>query len=59
MKQNIIAMIKINEMVREIKDKQAIGVFDEELWYSLIDKVVVCKDKKLAFVFKKGMEINI
>lgn len=59
MKQNTIVIIKINDMVREMKDKQAISYFDEELWYSLIDKVVVCKDKKLKFVFKNGMEINI
>lgn len=58
-KQNTIAIIKINEMVREMNDKQAINAFDEELWYSLIDRVVVCENKKLNFVFKNGMEIKV
>jgi hypothetical protein len=44
---------KIKNMLHALKEQEhLITEFDEELWFALIEKVVVNKDKNLTFIFK-------
>lgn len=31
--------------------------FDEELWYAVVDKLMVCSSTELTFIFKDGTEL--
>ena len=33
--------------------------YDEELWYSTVDFVTVCKDMRIMFTFRDGSEVEV
>lgn len=33
--------------------------FDEELWYSTVDRVTVYEDKRMAFTFRDGTQVTV
>ena len=49
----------INEFLEKLKTQELITEFDSELWFDLVDKIIVNKDKKLKFVFQNGSEIEV
>ena len=53
-------MISIENFLNEISSKESlIDTFDEKLFTSVVDKIVVKSYPKAAIVFKNGQEISL
>lgn len=53
-------VISIENFLNEISSKESlIGTFDEKLFTSVVDKIVVKSYTKAAIVFKNGQEIPL
>ena len=49
----------VNNFINDLENQDIITEFEKELWFDLIDYVVVYKDKKLKFIFKNGSEVIV
>ncbi len=51
---------KINTFISNLRNKgDGITEFDEELFYTMIDKAVVNRDKSIEFIFNLGYKVKV
>lgn len=49
----------IQEFIHHLSDKDLVTDFDEKLWYTMVDKVVITSKEEVNFHFKNGAVISM
>ena len=50
---------KIKSFILSIKDKDAITVFNEEIFNIMIAKAIVNRDESIKFIFNSGYDVKV
>ncbi|NLV15893.1 MAG: recombinase family protein, partial [Syntrophomonadaceae bacterium] len=50
--------LQLQSFIKMLKKQDGLLTeFDEELWYAVVDKLMVCSSTELTFIFKDGTEL--
>lgn len=49
----------IKEFIQHLSNRDLVSEFDEKLWYTMVEKVIIASKEEVDFHFKNGVVISI